>query len=165
MPKEFIQARTFLPSLREIARTYQEFGSYSAAHIRSLGLTPSQFDIIATLGNTDGMNCKQLGEKTLITKGTLTGVIDRLEAKKVIRRIASPNDARSQIIQLTRAGEMLFARAFPAHMQHLDRVFTQFSQTHLDNLTHALQKLRLAIVAAGKNPAATQHTKKIKKSP
>ena len=32
---------------------------------------------IATLGNTPGMSYKELGDKTLITKGTLTGVIER----------------------------------------------------------------------------------------
>jgi DNA-binding MarR family transcriptional regulator len=35
----------------------------SRSHIRTLDLTPSQFDIVATLGNTDGMSFKELGEK------------------------------------------------------------------------------------------------------
>ncbi len=143
-----MHGKKFLPALREIARTYQEFGSYSAAHIRTLGLTPSQFDIIATLGNTSGMSCKELGEKTLITKGTLTGVINRLEVKKIINRIPSPSDARSQIIQLTRKGETLFASAFPAHIKHCERIFATFPQSNLDKLTHDLQKLRHAVVAA-----------------
>src|ERR1035437_8127350 len=99
--------KSFIPVLRELARAYQEFESFSASHIRTLGLTPSQFDIVATLGNTDGMSCKELGEKTLITKGTLTGVLDRLEAKSLVRRIASPSDGRSPTIQLTRKGETL----------------------------------------------------------
>jgi hypothetical protein len=51
---------------------YQAFEAYSATHIRTLGLTPPQFDIVATLGNTSGMTATELGEKTLITKGTLT---------------------------------------------------------------------------------------------
>jgi len=36
-------------------------------------MTPPQFDIIATLGNTSGMTATVLGEKTLITKGSLPG--------------------------------------------------------------------------------------------
>ena len=72
--------------LYELVRAYQAFESYSAAHIRNLGLTAPQFDIIATLGNTSGMSFKDLGEKTLITKGTLTGVIDRLEDKALVDR-------------------------------------------------------------------------------
>ena len=46
---------SFLPTLRELVRAYQAFEMYSCAHIRTLDLTPSQFDIIATLGNTPGM--------------------------------------------------------------------------------------------------------------
>ena len=107
---------TFLPILRELARCYQAFENYSAKHIRTLGLTPAQFDLIVTLGNTQGMSFKELGDKTLITKGTLTGVVDRLVAKKLVQRIASPTDGRSQTVQLTTDGQSLFTRIFPAHV-------------------------------------------------
>lgn len=149
--------RPFLPVLRELARTYQAFGSFSAEHIRTLGLTSSQFDIVATLGNTDGMNFKELGEKTLITKGTLTGVVDRLEAKGLVRRIASPSDGRSQIVQLTRKGEALFERVFPAHLEHVGQAFTTFSQAELDSTVAALQRLRAALspASAGCPPVTT----------
>ncbi|MFZ3174178.1 MAG: MarR family transcriptional regulator, partial [Thiobacillus sp.] len=72
------QPDEFLPTVQALVQCYQAFEAYSAAHIRTLGLTPPQFDIVATLGNTSGMTATELGEKTLITKGTLTGVVDRL---------------------------------------------------------------------------------------
>lgn len=140
--------KPFIPVLRELARAYQNFESYSAPHIRSLGLTPSQFDIIATLGNTNGMSFKELGDKTLITKGTLTGVVDRLEAKELVRRIASPSDKRSQIVQLTRKGAALFERVFPAHLSHVERAFADFSQAELDGMETMLHRLREALAAA-----------------
>ena len=140
--------KSFIPVLRELARAYQEFESFSASHIRTLGLTPSQFDIVATLGNTDGMSCKELGEKTLITKGTLTGVLDRLEAKSLVRRIASPSDGRSPTIQLTRKGETLFAKIFPAHLKHIGQAFVTFSQEDINNMETALRQLRIALSAA-----------------
>jgi len=134
--------------LRELACTYQAFEVYSAAHVRSLGLTPAQFDIVATLGNTPGMSTKELGEKTLITKGTLTGVVDRLADKKLVRRIASPSDGRSQIVQLTPQGEKLFARIFPAHLVHMERAFAQLSQKELTGMTESLRRLREVFAAA-----------------
>lgn len=140
--------KNFIPVLRELARAYQAFESYSAGHIRTLGLTPSQFDIVATLGNTDGMSFKELGEKTLITKGTLTGVVDRLEAKGLVRRVESPSDGRSKIVQLTRKGETLFARVFPAHLEHVGQAFTNFSQAELNNTAALLLRLREALSAA-----------------
>lgn len=143
--------KPFLPLLYELVRAYQAFETYSAAHIRTLGLTASQFDIVATLGNTNGMSFRDLGEKTLITKGTLTGVVDRLEAKALVRRVASPSDGRSQMVQLTKAGEMMFSKVFPAHLCHLERVFKQFSQRDMDTTEATLQKLKDAFLTAGMN--------------
>ena len=132
----------FLPLLRELSSTYQAFEIYSSAHVRSLSLTPAQFDIVVTLGNTDGMSPKELGEKTLITKGTLTGVVDRLADKKLVRRTASASDGRCQIILLTPQGEKLFARIFPAHMTHMCRAFAKFSPRELSSMTASLQRLK-----------------------
>ena len=139
---------TFLPLLRELSGTYQAFEMYSSAHVRTLGLTPAQFDIVATLGNTPGMTARELGEKTLITKGTLTGVVDRLEGKKLVRRVAMPSDGRCQIIQLTVQGEKLFSRIFPAHLAHMERAFAQLSQKELAGMTESLRKLRGVLAAA-----------------
>jgi len=138
----------FLPALRELASAYQAFEAYSAAHIRTLDLTPAQFDIIATLGNTPGMPFKELGEKTLITKGTLTGVVDRLTDKKLVQRVASPSDGRSQTVQLTPQGVALFERIFPDHLAHLQRAFVDLSPDELANLEKSLRHLREALVSA-----------------
>ena len=113
----------FMRTLRELARCYQAFESFSDAHIRSTGLTSPQFDIIATLGNTKGLSFKELGERTLITKGTLTGVVDRLEAREMVRRTECPHDGRSQIVVLTADGEKLFRRVLPTPLPPLGRAF------------------------------------------
>ncbi len=135
----------FLPLLRELARSYQALESFSSAHVRQFGLTPPQFDLVATLGNQPPMTCKELGEKTLITKGTLTGILDRLEEKGMIVRCANSDDARSQKISLTSAGNDLFNQVFPSHVQYLSGAFHQLSQVETDQLTHSLKHLREAI--------------------
>jgi len=132
----------FLPLVRELACCYQAFESYSSAHIRELGLTPSQFDIIATLGNTPGMTSKMLGEKTLITKGTLTGVVDRLIAKGLVRRTQCEHDGRSQIVQLTKKGETMFASVFPAHVEYFSKLFVDFKADDYARIQAALRELR-----------------------
>lgn len=121
------QHADFLPTLQAMVRCYQAFEAYSATDIRALGLTPPQFDVIATLGNTPGMKSTELGEKTLITKGTLTGVVDRLADRGWVERAAHASDRRCQIVRLTAAGEALFARVFPAHMAHLAACFAGVS--------------------------------------
>lgn len=144
----------FLVTLRELVRCYQAFEAYSAAHIRTLGLTPPQFDIVATLGNTEGMTFKELGEKTLITKGTLTGVVDRLAEKKLVRRVASPTDGRSQIVQLTVKGETLFAKVFPAHIAYAGRAFNRLRPEELEQTRSMLTRLRGAIESEAAAKAA-----------
>jgi len=135
----------FLPLVRDLVRCYQAFEMYSAAHIREMDLTPSQFDIIATLGNTDGMSCTELTEKTLITKGTLTGVVDRLIAKGLVRRIPSEHDGRSHIIQLTEQGVGVFDQVFPDHIVYMGKVFAEFKEEDYSRIQKALQDLHGAL--------------------
>ncbi len=135
----------FLPLLRELVRSYQAFESYSAPHIKSMNLTVPQFDVIATLANQPSMTCKTLGEKTLITKGTLTGVLDRLEIKGLVTRASNEDDGRSQRVMLTSTGQALFQHVFPAHLKHLDKAFNQLSPQEMTNLTSSLKQLRDAM--------------------
>ena len=132
----------FLPVLRELALAYHSFERYSAPDIKALGLTHTQFDIIATLGNQPHMTCKQLGEKTLVTKGTLTGVLERLEMKGILERKLNPEDARSQMIGLTKAGQELFEKVFPHHLAHLEKAFGALSADEMTEIQVSLKKLR-----------------------
>jgi DNA-binding MarR family transcriptional regulator len=138
----------YLRTLRALARCFQAFERHSAAHIRSLGLTPSQFDIIATLGNTPGMTFRVLGEQTLITKGTLTGVVDRLEARGLVCRSSLEADGRSTLVQLTALGEAAFGRVFPPHVAHLKKPFAALTAADLDALERLLDRLRDGFEAA-----------------
>ena len=135
---------TFMPTLRQLIRCTQAFERFSGAHVKKIGLTESQFDVIATLGNTQGMTCKELGERTLITKGTLTGVLDRMTARGLVSRRADADDARRTHIALTRKGALLFDDAFPAHMQHLQRAFDRMPAAELISLHDHLSGLRSA---------------------
>lgn len=134
----------YLSTLRGLALCYQAFEVHSAAYIRSLGLTPPQFDIVATLGNTAGMNFKELGEKTLITKGTLTGVVDRLAARGIVRRVGSEADRRSTRVELTDAGATLFDDVFPAVVARTKQVFDTLGEAERLTLENSLRHLREA---------------------
>ncbi len=147
-------ANPYLALLRELVRAYQAFERYSAAHVGTMGLTPAQFDVVATLGNTAGMNPKMLGARTLITKGTLTGVIDRLLAKGLVRRDPDPRDGRGQIVRLTDDGQALFEQVFPAHGLHLRQVFDRIAATDLAHAEVALRAIRGAFEQAASESRA-----------
>lgn len=135
-------SRPFLPLMRELVRAYQAFAAYDAAGYREVDLTVSQADVIFTLGNTDGLTCKEIGERTLITKGTLTGVLDRLEGKGLIRRVPCPEDGRRTRIRLTTDGERLFEREFPRQIAWLEQRFGRLNPTQLKQAEQVLRRLR-----------------------
>ena len=132
----------FMPLMRELVRAYQAFEAYSQSHIRDMGLTPSQFDVIATLGGTNGMSMGEVAEKTLVTKGTLTGIIDRLEQKKLVRREVPEGNRRSFTLVLTTEGEKLFEEIFPIHIAHLKERFQQLDHQEMEQLRSLLRKFR-----------------------
>ncbi len=131
----------FLPLMRALVRAYQGFTNYDAAGYRESGLTPSQADVIFTLGNTDGLTCKEIGDLTLITKGTLTGVIDRLEKKQLVERYACPSDRRCIRVTLNNRGRDLFEQEFPRQIKYLKQRFDRLNATDQRQATHYLQKL------------------------
>ena len=152
-----MRTNNFMPLVRALIETAQSFERCSAQHVRALNLTPAQFDIIATLGNTAGMSCKELGEKTLITKGTMTGVLDRLEQKGLVSRADSPEDGRSWLTRLTRKGQALFENIFPAHLAHLSPFFANFTTAELNTMRQQLNRLQSAFEAT---PATTKDSKR-----
>ena len=128
--------------MKELASTYQAFEGYSAGHIKQLGLTTTQFDILATLGNQLPMTCSELGEKTLILKGTMTGVLERMEAKGLIEKIPNQADGRSYMIGLTKSGDKLFKKTFPEHLQYLERAFSRLSKKEIEQAVKALREVK-----------------------
>jgi DNA-binding MarR family transcriptional regulator len=135
-----------------LAECLQGFERFSSELVRSSGLTHAQFDIIATLGNTPGMSYKELGERTLITKGTLTGVIERLEQKGLVVRQRSCDDKRSFYVRLTACGEGLFQEVFPKVVAHSKQLFATFTEADFDQIDSALGKLKQLIAAADQCP-------------
>jgi MarR family 2-MHQ and catechol resistance regulon transcriptional repressor len=136
--------KRYLRSIRLLSECMQSFEKISSQRVRSLGFTDSQFDIIATLGNTPGMTCKELGEKTLITKGTLTGVLDRLEQKGLIQRERG-EDRRQMFVKLTPEGEQQFATAFPEVVKQGHAIFSEYQADDFDALEAQLLKLKATL--------------------
>lgn len=144
-PSPFSQApEPYMRTLRALAETYGQVFRVSSRNIESLGLTPAQFDVIATLGDTQGLTCKQLGEGTLITKGTLTGVLDRLEQRGLIERRRGEQDSRQIHVHLTPEGQRVFDAVFQRHVDFLGTHFARMPEARQAELTALLGELRQA---------------------
>jgi DNA-binding MarR family transcriptional regulator len=137
-------SQPFIPLVEQLSAAYQAFSLYDAEGLRKsgAGLTPSQARVIFALGGTDGMTCKDIGDITLITKGTLTGVVDRLEEKGLVERWSVEGDGRKTIVALTRNGEKVYDREFPEHVAFLKSKFDQLSAGDRAKATQLLQKIK-----------------------
>ena len=132
----------FIVLLRELVRAYQAFSNFDAAGLRQAKLSQSQADVIFTLGNTQGLTFKAIGDSTLITKGTLTGVIDRLEKKGLVTRILVPDDRRCTLVKLTAQGNKVFEKEFPRQISYLKERFDRLSKTERQQAVVMLKKIR-----------------------
>ena len=139
-----VDSQDFIPLVRELLNAYHAFASFDANGHRLSGsdLTVAQANVIFTLGNTDGMTCKDIGDWTHITKGTLTGVIDRLENKHLVERWAVEGDGRKTIIALTRQGDRVFKKEFPRHLSYLKERFDLLGARDRDQAVRLLQKIQ-----------------------
>jgi DNA-binding MarR family transcriptional regulator len=148
-PSPYNQApEPFLPTLRALAETYEQVFRASTRHIETLGLTSAQFDVLATLGDSPGMTCKELGERTLITKGTLTGVLDRLEDRGLVYRSRGERDNRQVYVHLTPDGERIFKATFQPHIDWLSGFFENVEVADQAALITLLGKLKQAFEGA-----------------
>lgn len=138
----------YLRSIRLLAQCYQTFTNISTVHLRTLNLTPPQFDIIATLGNTPGMCFRELGQKTLITKGTLTGIVDRLEEKGLVKRHMMQQDRRTTLVKLTPLGEQEFNRVFAPHIEHCKAPFRDYTPEQFEQIERTLEALLVDLESA-----------------
>ena len=132
-----------LKVLRPLVEAYLAFSRIDNRHIRTLRLTPSQFDVIVTLGDTAGLTCSQLSSRTLVTKGTLTGVLDRLAQKGLIRRESVAGDKRRTKIRLTEKGRLLFQKVFAAHIAFIRPFFERaLSPQEVETARRLLVRMR-----------------------
>ncbi len=130
--------------LRELMVTYQVVLSFDTGELKRFDVTPSQADVILSLGRTPGQSCRDLSEATLLTRGSLSSILERLEARQLVSRSPSRTDRRKTMIRLTPAGLALFERLAPERAVHiasrLERLDARKQGTIVDSL-RALQRV------------------------
>jgi len=102
-------------SLRRITKGLHEF---SKAVDREYGITGPQLWAMRTIEELGGCSAGDLAERLCVHPSTITGVIQRLEDKRLIDRARKPEDRRAVVLTLTGSGKKLLGRApFPAQGQ------------------------------------------------
>jgi DNA-binding MarR family transcriptional regulator len=88
----------------QMAKANQTGIKFLSQKILGLGITPVQGMVIAFLSEEDQITAGELGKKVELDSATLTGLLDRLEAARLIERRGNPDDRRSIKIHLTPQG-------------------------------------------------------------
>ncbi|WP_020679550.1 MarR family winged helix-turn-helix transcriptional regulator [Marinobacterium rhizophilum] len=115
------------------------------------GLTFWEFDMLATLRRSGAPYClapTALFSTLMVTSGTMTHRMQRLEASGWVERIANPDDARSKLVRLTPAGLELIDRAVEAHVQNEHQILAPLSAADRSALEASLTDL-LAVLEPG----------------
>jgi len=95
-------------SLRRITKSIHEF---SKAVDREFGITGPQLWAMRTINELGGCSAGDLAARLCVHPSTVTGVIQRLEEKKLIDRQKRSDDRRAVVLTLTPAGRKLLERA------------------------------------------------------
>ncbi|MBW4652188.1 MAG: MarR family transcriptional regulator [Kaiparowitsia implicata GSE-PSE-MK54-09C] len=115
--------------------------------ISEFGLNLGEFDVLATLrrsGQPYQLSPTDLFNALMVSSGTMTHRIDRLEQAELVRRIPDTGDRRATLIALTGQGLHLIEQAVEAHVTNAHRILSSLEQSERHSLALLLRKLVLS---------------------
>jgi MarR family 2-MHQ and catechol resistance regulon transcriptional repressor len=109
--------------------------------IADTGLNPSDFSILEALLHKGPLPINTIGEKVLLTSGSMTAAANRLEKKGFIKRIQDPSDGRCFYLHLTKTGRRLIKKAFDRHARNLEKLADALNDEERSELVRLLKKM------------------------
>lgn len=86
------------------------------------GVTPVQYAALQTVANAPGIDQRTLARSIGFDTSTIAGVVDRLEARGLVQRNASPDDKRVRLLTLTDPGHALLRATVPGMLRAQERM-------------------------------------------
>ena len=109
--------------------------------LEKLGLTPPQFYVLATIGYAGELPFGEIGAKMMVTVSNLTGIVDRLEEKKLVSRKRDENDRRVVHVALTEKGAKVYKNTIPLFEKSISLIFSALDKPQQKKLSVLLRKL------------------------
>ena len=131
-------ARTFSLVNRQLARVYQR-----------VGLSAASFNLLMLLKHgRDPDSCTQqaLGSRLVVSPSDMTGLLDRLERKGLVKRLAG-KDRPSKLLRITPKGSALLDQAWPHHVEAIQRLTKILKPSEGQVVLAALSRMRQITVA------------------
>jgi len=128
-----------------LSRAYRSVNEHVNKLIQTYGLNPTEFAVLELLYHKGDQPLQQIGGKILLASGSITYVVDKLEQKGLLLRVACPNDRRVTYAQITSEGRKFIEEIFPDHAEKINELMKELTSSEKDIVTELLKKLGLSV--------------------
>lgn len=128
-----------------LSRAYRAINEETNKLIQTYGLNPTEFAVLELLYHKGDQPLQQIGGKILLASGSITYVVDKLEQKAYIRRVACPNDRRVTFAQITDSGKEFIEAVFPEHENKIHQLMSELSKEEKQTAIELLKRLGLSV--------------------
>lgn len=126
-----------------LSRAYKAINEHVNKVIQAKGLNPTEFGVLDLLYHKGDQPMQQIGGKILLASGSITYVVDKLEQKGMLKRVACPSDRRVTYAQITDEGRNFMQEVFPDHAQQIHSLMSSLSDSEKQQAIDLLKKLGL----------------------
>ena len=128
--------------------------------VKAKDLCLTDFGVLEALLHKGPLPVNALREKVLLSSGSMTAAVDRLERSGLVERANTPEDRRARIVHLTNKGSKLISRLLREHARDMEETFSCLTNGERDTLANLLRKLGHGAekLSAGK-PSSIANTK------
>jgi MarR family 2-MHQ and catechol resistance regulon transcriptional repressor len=140
--------------LWKAARAVEAYAENSVSQLEMCG---SDFAVLEAVLHKGPLPVNEIGKKVLLTSGSITVAVDRLETKGLVERRAHGSDRRAKIVHLTKEGRKLITRAYADHAADLERLASaSLSKAERKTLISLLKKIGYEAAAESKQASKDQ---------
>ena len=133
-----------------VVHTANQLLSVGADLFREAGLTHAQFNVLFALKHkARPVTQTELGQRLVVTRASMTSVLDRLEAKDMVVRRKVPGNRRIHHVELTEAGRRLLDRMEPRYFALVHEALELLSDSECRTLIELLERVRERTRTAG----------------
>ena len=126
-----------------VVQAYQECTRRYARLLHGFGLTIPQFDVLNAIRQLDGKAiAKAIAERLVVTRGNITGLLQRLQEKRLLGTRHNERDGRSFLCELTAGGRELLGRAQSAASLFIEQQLSPFDDAELEQTERLMDRMR-----------------------
>jgi MarR family transcriptional regulator, 2-MHQ and catechol-resistance regulon repressor len=114
---------------------------HSSRSVEAAGMCRSDFGVLEALLHKGPLPVTVLGAKVLLTSGSITTAVDRLERRGLVERSGEASDRRTRLVRLTGAGRKLIRKLFAEHEQAMEKAVSALAPAERAALIGLLRKL------------------------